>query len=126
MTHDLFGGMRDQEHRAAATDQLLETPEALGLKLYITHRQGFVDDEDVGVDAGRHRERQAHIHARGIQLDRPLQEIADVGEGRDLRQPRSISRFDRPRMAALMRTFSRPVNSGLKPAPVPAGRPAAR
>ena len=40
-------------------------------------------------DGGRHREREAQRHAARIRLDRPIDEIADVGEGQELGHQRA-------------------------------------
>ena len=87
MAHHLLGGVGHQQHGAALGHQRLETAEALGLKLHVAHRQRLVDDQHLRLDAGCHRKRQAHIHARGIEFDRALDKLADRGERGDLGQP---------------------------------------
>ena len=40
----------------------------------------LVDQEDVGLDLGRDREGQPHVHAAGVVLQRQLGELAQAGE----------------------------------------------
>ena len=64
------------------------------------------------------RERQAHEHAARVGLDRLVDELADVGEGGDLVEALlDLLRATARGSTALRKTFSRPVNSGLKPLP---------
>ena len=46
--------------------------------------EGFVDDEDVGIDVGDDRERESDYHPARIGLDRLIDEVADIGEGGDV------------------------------------------
>ena len=50
----------------------------------IAYGEGFVDDEDVRLDIDGHGKGEPHHHARGVGLDRLVNEVADVGKGRDL------------------------------------------
>ena len=81
---DLLGGMGDEQDGGAARDQLFETAKALRLELGVAHGQCLVDDQHVGVDAGRHGKGQPHVHAGRIRLHRPVDELADVGKGLDV------------------------------------------
>ena len=84
VTGDLLGGMGDKQDGGAARDQLLEPAEALGLELGVSHGQSLVDDQHVGLDAGRNGKGQPHVHAGRVRLDGPIDELADVGKGFDI------------------------------------------
>jgi hypothetical protein len=91
--------------------------EALLLEVGVAHGQRLVDDEDVGIDMRDDREGEAHGHAGGVGLDGLVDELADIGEGQDVGEPRLVSSCARPSTLALRKTFCRPVYSGLKPEP---------
>ena len=40
--------------------------------------------EDLRLQVGRHRERQPHVHAAAVALDRRVEELLHLGEGHDL------------------------------------------
>ena len=55
----------------------------------------LVEQQDVGIEVGRHREGEAHVHAARIALDRRVDELGDLGELDDgvelaLRSPRGV------------------------------------
>ena len=58
--------------------------EAFLLELDIADRQHLVDDQDFRFQMRGHGERQPHIHARTVALDRRVEELLDLGEGDDL------------------------------------------
>ena len=58
--------------------------EALLLELGVADRQHLVDDQDFRLQVRGHGERQPHVHAAGIVLDRRVEELLDLGEGDDL------------------------------------------
>ena len=63
---------------------LLDTGDAAVDELLVADRQHFVDEEDLGVGMDGDREAQAHVHARGVVLDRLLDEIAQPRELHDV------------------------------------------
>jgi hypothetical protein len=77
----------DEDERRAPVDDLADPLEAFLGEEDVADGKGLVDDEDVRLDVDGHREREAHHHARGVGLDRLVDEVADVGEGGDLAHP---------------------------------------
>jgi len=57
---------------------------ALALEPGVAHRQDLVDDQDVGVEVGGHREREPHPHPVAVALHRCVEEAVDLGERDDL------------------------------------------
>ncbi|MNV54495.1 hypothetical protein D3C71_1466910 [compost metagenome] len=82
-TLDLLQRMGDEQNRGAPRADLLDPCQALHLEADVSHRQRFINDQHVRLGMDGHGECQAHVHAAGIGLDRPIEEIADVGEGDD-------------------------------------------
>jgi hypothetical protein len=78
--------VRHDQQRHAAIQQLAQAPVAFLLKKNVSHAQGLVDDQDIGIDRHGHGKGHAHQHAGGIGLHRLLDETADVGEALDLVQ----------------------------------------
>ena len=76
--------MGDEQDGGAARDQLLETAEALGLELGVPHGQSLVNDQHVGLDAGRDGKGQSHVHAGRVRLHGPVDELANVGKSFDV------------------------------------------
>ena len=58
----------------------VEDVEALLLEGGVADREHLVDQQDVGVDLDRHREGQAHVHARGVVLELEVLELLELGE----------------------------------------------
>ena len=58
--------------------------EALLLEREIADREHLVDNEDVGLEVRRDREREPHVHAARVALDRRVDEPLDLGERDDL------------------------------------------
>ena len=50
----------------------------------VADRQHLVDDQDLRLQVGGHRERQPHVHAAGVALHRRVEELLDLGERDDL------------------------------------------
>ena len=50
------------------------------LEREVADRQHFVEQQDLGLEMRRDRERQAHVHAARIALDRRVDELLDLGE----------------------------------------------
>ena len=61
-----------------------ETLEALALEGLVPDGEHLVDQEDVRLHVDRHREAQAHVHARGVILHRLVDVLADPGEVDDV------------------------------------------
>ena len=64
--------------------RLLHLAQALALKLGVADRQHLVDDQDLRLQVRGHRERQPHVHAARVALDRRVDEPLDPGELDDL------------------------------------------
>ena len=77
----------DEEERSAVGDQFFDLLKTSLLKKGIADREGFIDDQNIRLDLHLHGERQAHEHAAGIAFDRLIDELIDVGEGRDRLEP---------------------------------------
>ena len=56
--------VRDEDDRPTFLAQAVEDVEALLLKGGVADGEHLVDQQDVGVDLDRHREREPHVHAR--------------------------------------------------------------
>ena len=76
--------MGDKEDGSSIADDLFHSLHAAILKLLIPDRENLVDDQDLGLQEGGHRERKLHIHAARVALHRGIDEILHTGEGDDL------------------------------------------
>ena len=76
--------MGDEHDRLAAAAELADLVQALAREGLVAHGQHLVDEQHVGVDVDGHREAEAHVHARGVGLDRRVDEALQLGEGHDL------------------------------------------
>ena len=94
-----------------------ELVEALLLERRVADREHLVDQQDVGVDLDRGREREPDVHARGVVLELEVDELLELGEREDVVEPLAASLRESPSMIALMITLSRAVRSGLNPTP---------
>ena len=81
--------VRHEDDRPAGALQVLHPPDATALELRVADGECLVDDEDVGLEVGRDGERQAQPHARGVALQRRVEEPLDAGEGGDLVEARA-------------------------------------
>ena len=84
---DLVHRVRAEKNGCAAVTQTQNAVEGLAGKLAVAHRQGFVNHQDVGFDAGGQRKRQSHEHAGGVGFNRAVNEHANAGKSDDLVQP---------------------------------------
>ena len=75
----------------AAPAELADLVEALAGEGLVAHGQDLVDQEDVGVHVDGHGEAEAHVHARGVGLDRGVDEALA-----SRRTPRSRRSAPRP------------------------------
>ena len=65
----------DEHDRPSAVAQIVEHVEAFLLEGRVADREHLVDHQDVRVNLDRHRERQAHLHARRIVLELEVLEL---------------------------------------------------
>ena len=109
---DSSGGDTNSTVRPSRAD-VVHLAEALLLKRDVADREHLVDEQDLRLEVRRHRERQPHLHAARVVLDRRVDEPLDFGEGDDLVElPCDLARAACPRIAPFTKTFSRPVSSG--------------
>lgn len=81
---DLAEGVRHEDDRAALLLELADLVEALLLELLVAHGQDLVDEEDVRVGVDRDGEREPDVHARAVELDLRVDELADAAEPEDV------------------------------------------
>ena len=74
----------DEQDGPPAPDHVADLAEALPLEDRVADGEHLVDDEDLGLQVGRHGEGQPHVHAAGIVLARGVEELVDAGEVDDL------------------------------------------
>ena len=79
--------VRDQDDGAAVVAKLHELLEAALLERHVAHGQNLVDDEQAWIDVDRNSEGQTHVHARGVRLDRRVDEALEAGELDNLLEP---------------------------------------
>ena len=73
----------------ALVSHLGELLVALALESLVADREHLVDEQDVGVDVDGDREPEPDVHARGVVLDRLVDERLDPGEVDDLVEARA-------------------------------------
>ena len=76
--------VRAKENGFASIAQRNDAVKGLACKRAIAHRQGFVNDQNIGVDTGGNGKRQAHIHARRVGFNGLVNEGANVGKRNDV------------------------------------------
>ncbi|MBA7478172.1 hypothetical protein ES707_13593 [subsurface metagenome] len=76
--------MRDKEYGDALFVELPEAANAFMLKVCVAYGKGLVNNQDLWVQAGGHREAKPHIHAGGICSERLIHEVAELGEANDV------------------------------------------
>ena len=76
--------MTDEENGLAALRKAAHFAEAFLLKCHVTHGEHFVDDEDFGFEMRCNRKGKSDVHARGVALDRRVEEFLDLRERNDL------------------------------------------
>ena len=76
-------------------------PEALPLELGVADGEDLVDDQDLGLEVRGDREREPHVHAAGVALDRRVEELLDAGEVDDCVESCGDLGGVMPRMAPL-------------------------
>ena len=77
---DVGGGVGDEEHGDAAGAQLMNFAHAALAKVDIAHGEGFIHQQNLGVDVNGDGEGEADGHAARIGLDGLVDELADFGE----------------------------------------------
>src|ERR1017187_1230221 len=77
---DVGHGVGDEQDGDAALAQLVDLAHAALAEIDVADGEGFVDQQDFGIDADGYGEGQAHHHAAGIGLDGLVDEVADFGE----------------------------------------------
>ena len=75
--------MRHEQDRLPAPAELSELVEALVREAFVADREHLVDQQDVWVDVNCHGESEPHVHARGVRLDRRVDEVPQLGEVHD-------------------------------------------
>ena len=78
--------MGDEHDRAAFALEPEELLEALLLEGGVADGEHLVDQQDLGVDLDRGREREPHEHPRGVVLQAQVEELLELGEGDDVRR----------------------------------------
>ena len=78
--------MRHEQDRRPAFVKFFYAAQTAMLKDGIAHREGFIDDQNIRLNAGGNRKRHADVHAARISLDGLIKKIADLGETFDLRK----------------------------------------
>ena len=72
--------MRAEQERPAGRQKIHNPVGALGLEALIAHREGLVDDQDIGLGRRGDRERESQEHARGVGANRLVDEVAEFRE----------------------------------------------
>src|SRR5690349_6167404 len=76
--------MRNEENRNAAGPEFVNLAHASLAEIDVAHGQGFVDEEDFGIEVNGHREGEADDHAARVSFDGLVDEIANLGKVRDV------------------------------------------
>ena len=77
---DVGDGVGNEEDGDAARAQFVDFAHAALAEIDVAYRQGFVHQQDFGVDIDGDGEGQADYHAARISFDRLIDEVADFGE----------------------------------------------
>lgn len=78
---DVANGVRDEEDRDAFGAEFVHLSHAALAEVDVTDGEGFVDEEDLGIDMDGHGEGEADGHAAGVGFDGLVDEVSDFGEG---------------------------------------------
>src|SRR5260370_15625040 len=76
--------MANEQYRPSPAGDLGHLAEAFLLEFGVADGENFVNDEDLGLEMRSDGKAEAHRHARGIALDRRVEEFLDLGESDDL------------------------------------------
>src|SRR5262245_18071206 len=82
----MIHAMRAEQQGLPLGKKSFHPTDALLLKGFVTDRQDFVSDEDIGVDRSSDRKSQTHEHAGGVSLHWPVDEIPQAREIDNLRK----------------------------------------
>src|SRR5262245_44395942 len=75
-----FQIMRNEQDRNTLLFEMLNSAYTPLLEKNVADRERLVHDENVGIHVDRHRKGQPHEHPTRVRLDRPVDEIADLGK----------------------------------------------
>ena len=75
--------MRDNDDGFPGLDKCVDLLQTAFSERRVSHRHGFVDDQNIRVDAHGHRETQPHIHAGRVLLHRRIDEFFEPGKFND-------------------------------------------
>jgi hypothetical protein len=106
--------VRTEKNGCAAVAQTKNSVKGLAGELAVAHRQGFVNHQDVGLDAGSKRKRESDEHARGVGFDGPVNEHANAGKSDDLVQPLSQLKTAQSHQRAIEQQIFAPGKFGVK------------
>src|ERR1035437_6931669 len=81
---DVADGVGDEEDGDAALAEFVDLAHAALAEVNVADGEGFIDEEDFGIDIDGDGEGQAHHHAAGVGLDGLIDEVADFGESGDV------------------------------------------
>ncbi len=76
--------MGHEQNRASGPLQPTELVKALLLERGVADRQHLVDQQDLGIDLDRGREREPHEHSRGVVLQSQIGEFTELRERDDV------------------------------------------
>src|SRR6266404_4340187 len=93
--------VRNEKDRPSLVADILHLVHALPLKRGVTYCQYLINDQYLRLQMRRDRERQPHIHAARIALDRHLQKLLDLGECHNLIEAAVDFFFAHPEDAAV-------------------------
>ena len=110
-TTNLIHLVAHEQNRPALRD-VAHLAEAFLLERSVADGEDFVHEQDFGLEMRGDGEGEAHLHAAAVVLQGGVEEAFHFGEGYDLVELAADFAARMPRMAPLMKTFSRPVSSG--------------
>ena len=82
--HHAGEAVADEDDGASLLRGRLHPPKALLLEGEVAHREDLVDDQDLGLQVGSHREGKPELHPAGVALHRSVDEGSDIRELHDL------------------------------------------
>jgi len=75
-----LGRRMADEQQCAGLAEIVDPIDAFLLESGVAHRQGFIDDQDLGIHMSADGEGQPGAHASRVELDWLVHEVADAGE----------------------------------------------
>src|SRR5439155_12468433 len=76
--------MAYKQHRSTAACEMLHAIDTSALKRGISHRQYFINNQNLRLQMCRDGECQPHVHPAAVALDRRVEKVFDVSEGDNL------------------------------------------